>query len=690
MAKKNKSQKSSYKSNLLYKISLVVISTFIIVWFMPRNDAFQFAYEVSRPWQYGELIAKKTFPVYKSAEELQAEKEKALKDFRPYYKLDKSVRNVMRAKIADDEIIKKSHAPNAEMYIAHIKALLDTVYSRGVLTVVDYNHLIEEGYNSIRILDKNTSVTVPASKVFSTKTAYQYIMAADSTRYSHIIMQSFNINQLLSANLTLDTLKTKSDLSGYLSNIDGADSIVQSGQRIIDRGEIVTAEKYKILQSYERSVSKEKNDTEIIPYSIIGKVVFVMFIMIILITYLSLFRKDYFDKYQTGILLFSFPVAFCVIAFLMVSHNLFNVFVIPCCMVPIVIRVFMDSRTAFMFHTAMVVIISLALQRQYEFVVLQLLTGMIAIQTLRELSQRSQIIHTAALITASYIVFYASYELISENAFNKADQSIYIFLVVNGILLLFTYPLLWLIEKSLSFVSDVTLIELSSTSHPLLQRMSEIAPGTLQHSMQVANLASEVAKKTDARVQLVRTGALYHDIGKLERPVFFTENQKGISPHKHLSTQKSAEVIIAHVQNGLALAEKHNLPKIIKDFIRTHHGEGLTKYFYVTYKNEHPDEVVDESMFRYPGPNPTTKEQAILMMADAVEASSRSLTEYTEESISQLVDKIIDSQIQDGFFSECDITFRDIAIAKSVFKEKLQTIYHTRISYPELNKDNEK
>ena len=254
-------------------------------------------------------------------------------------------------------------------------------------------------------------------------------------------------------------------------------------------------------------------------------------------------------------------------------------------------------------------------------------------------------------------------------------------------MVLFVYPLLFLIEKTFGFTSNVTLVELSNINSPLLRRMSETVPGTFQHSMQVANLAAEAANSIDANSQLVRTGTLYHDIGKMEHPVFFTENQSGnINPHKNLDYEQSAQVVINHVIDGLKLADKHNLPKVIKDFIATHHGRGKTKYFYISWKNEHPDEEPNDALFTYPGPNPFTREQAILMMADAVEAASRSLTEYTEENIGALVDKIIDSQVNEGFFTECPITFRDISIVKNVFKEKLKTIYHTRISYPELKK----
>ena len=318
---------------------------------------------------------------------------------------------------------------------------------------------------------------------------------------------------------------------------------------------------------------------------------------------------------------------------------------------------------------------------------LQLAAGLVAIFSLRELSQRSQLFRTALLVILTYAALYFAFELITENDLSKLNGSMYSYFIVNGVLLLFTYPLLFLLEKTFGFTSNVTLVELSNINSPLLRRLSETVPGTFQHSMQVANLAAEAANRIGAKSQLVRTGALYHDIGKMENPVFFTENQSGgVNPHKNLSYEQSAQVIISHVTDGLKLAEKNNLPKVIKDFISTHHGKGKTKYFYISWKNEHPDEEPNEELFTYPGPNPFTRETAILMMADAVEAASRSLPEYTEESINNLVEKIIDSQVEEGFFKECPITFKDIAIVKSVFKEKLKTIYHTRISYPELKK----
>jgi putative nucleotidyltransferase with HDIG domain len=276
--------------------------------------------------------------------------------------------------------------------------------------------------------------------------------------------------------------------------------------------------------------------------------------------------------------------------------------------------------------------------------------------------------------------------MIQDNTIMTFDRSMYVHFSINGILLLLAYPLMYIIEKAFGFISDVTLFELSNTNKGLLRDLSEIAPGTFQHSITVGNLAAEIANRIGANSLLVRTGALYHDIGKMQNPVFFTENQAGVNPHKRMSYKESAQIIISHVTDGLKLAEKYNLPNIIKEFIVTHHGKGITKYFYINYKNERPEEEIDPAPFQYPGPNPSTKEQAILMMSDTVEAASRSLNEYTEDTITNLVNKLIDEQVKEGFFKECTITFRDIALAKHVLIERLKAIYHTRISYPELSK----
>ena len=680
-------QKKKNWNEILLKIALVLVSTFAIVSFMPRNDKFSYEYSIDKPWRYGQLIATFKFPIYKEDAVVKNERDSVLKRFQPYFNLNEEQGKKMLKTLYTTKL-EENKSANSAAYVRHIAALLNDIYGKGIIDTDEYDKLRSRGTRKIRVVSGNEARPVSLSDIYTTRSAYEYIMKADTTNFSKTIMQKFNIYELLATNLEYDKTKSEDSKEDLLASISTSRGVVQSGQKIIDRGELVTKETYNILRSYEREAAKHETTDEQIPYTLIGQSVFVCFLLVILVSYLSLFRKDYLENRRSALLLFALLIVFCVAASLMVSHKILHIFMLPCCMLPIIIRVFMDSRTAFMFHCAMIAIISLILRSPYEFLMLQLIMGMIAIQSLQELSQRSQIIKTAFYILLSYVVFYTAYEIIIEDNPSKLDTHCYMYFFVNCVLLLFTYPLLYLLEKSFGFISDVTLVELSNNNNPLLQRMSEVAPGTFQHSMQVANLASEVARAIGAKAQLVRTGALYHDVGKIERAAFFTENQSGATPHKHLSPQKSAEVIIAHVTNGLALANKYNLPESIKRFIATHHGSGIVKFFYITYKNAHPDEEVDKSLFSYPGPNPNTKEEAILMMADSVEAASRSLPEYTEESISNLVDRIIDGQVAEGFFHTCDITFKDIHTAKEILKGKLRTIYHTRISYPELNDAN--
>jgi putative nucleotidyltransferase with HDIG domain len=382
-------------------------------------------------------------------------------------------------------------------------------------------------------------------------------------------------------------------------------------------------------------------------------------------------------------MLYALIIIFAVLTALFMRNTFIHVYILPYAMVPIFVRVFMDSRTAFMTHTIMVLVCATMLQHPYEFVVIELIAGLAAITSLRELSQRSQLFKTAIVITVTSIIVNLSFDWMTAETITQIDYSTYNSIIANGVILLFAYPLLYLIEKTFGFTSDITLIELSNTNSTLLRQMSEVAPGTFNHSIQVANLAGEIANKIGAKAQLVRTGALYHDIGKLANPIYFTENQSGIDPHETLTDIESAQIIISHVTEGLKMADKYDLPQVIRDFIATHHGQGKAKFFYIRYHNEHPDEPVDDLLFTYPGPNPFTREQACLMMADTVEAASRSLPDFTEQSIRGLVERLIDTQVAEGYFRECPITFRDIQYAKTVLIEKLKTIYHTRVSYPE-------
>lgn len=678
-------QRFSYK-NLIYKSLIFIATVSGIVYFLPNEGKFNYQFDINKPWKYGLLQASFDFPIYKNDIQVQKEQDSILADYQPYFQIDKEAEKNVLSKLREDYNKTLRHSLPGTDYVRYIERTLKALYEDGIIAGNDLKRMEEDSIIAIRLVDKNVATSRFIDQLYTVKEAYEYLLNADTTHYKKKILQQCNLNDYITPNLVYDEEKSEAAQKDLLSNISWANGFVLNGQKIIDRGEIVDEQTYNILESLRKEWEKRSDSVQEKRLTLAGQILYVGIFLFCFMAYLELFRADYYERKGTLTLLFALIVFFPVLSSIMVEQNLSSIYVVPFAMIPIIVRVFLDSRTAFMAHVTIILLCSITLRFPHEFILLQVVAGMVAIYSLRELSQRSQLLRTALVVFISYALLYFAFELIHEDDLTKLNTRMYIYFMINGILLLFAYPLLFLLEKIFGFTSDVTLVELSNINNSLLREMSEVAPGTFQHSLQMANLAAAAANKIGGKSQLVRTGALYHDIGKMVNPAFFTENQSGVNPHKSLSYEQSAQVIISHITDGLKLAEKHNLPKVIKDFISTHHGRGLTKYFYISYKNEHPDEEVDQEKFRYPGPNPFTKEQAVLMMADSVEAASRSLPEYTEESISTLVDKIIDTQVSEGYFKECPITFKDIATVKALFKEKLKTMYHTRISYPELRK----
>ena len=676
----------SYK-DLLYKTLIFITTVSIIVYFLPKEGKFNYdEFDINTPWKYGLLQASFDFPIYKNEQQVQKEQDSILATYQPYFHLDKEIGKSMQKKLREDYNKNLRNVLPVSNYIRYIERALEDIYNHGIISAEDVALINQDSIERIQLIDKNIGTEKSVEELYTIKEAYEHLLDVDTAYYDKRILQLCNLNNYLTPNLIYD--KEKSDLSknDLLSKISWSNGYVLNGQKIIDRGEIINEQTYNILLSLQKEWEERSKSVQETRMTTLGQALFVSMFVFFFMIYLELFRKNYYERKGTLTLLFALVVIFPVILSIMVAQNIGSVYVVPFAMIPIIVGIFLDSRTAFVAHIIIILLCSITLRYPYEFIVLQISAGMAAIYSLRELSQRSQLFRTAVIVFACYALLYFAFALIQDDDLTKLNTRMYIYFGINGILLLFAYPLLFILEKTFGFTSNVTLVELSNINNSLLREMSEIAPGTFQHSLQMANLAAEAANRIGANSQLVRTGALYHDIGKTLNPAFFTENQSGTNPHKSLSYEQSAQVIINHITDGIKLAEKHNLPKVIKDFIRTHHGAGVTKYFYISYKNEHPDEEVDMSMFSYPGPNPFTKEQAILMMADAVEAASRSLPEYTEESINGLVEKIVDGQVSDGYFKECPITFKDIALVKALFKEKLKTVYHTRITYPELKK----
>lgn len=665
-------------------IGTVIVVVLLLVYFLPRETKFGYEYEQGRPWRYNSLIATFDFPVYKTPDEVKAERDSALSQFQPFYTED--------VQIAQRQIAAFETAWRAGRFgdvpahcLNHVDKMLRGVYEAGMVPSADLSQMAKERTPGVRVVEGTEAVTRPITELYSTRSAYEYIVYADTINFPRELLARCNINEYLSPNLSIDSAKTSAVREDLLAAVSPASGMVQSGQRIIDRGEIISAEQYKILQSFERETVRRNDPSKGMWQVVTGQVIFVLCVIVAFVFYLRLFRREYLRSPHSILLLSSLIAIFPLITYAMVDQKFLNVYMVPYAMVPIFVRIFMDSRTAFMTMVCSVILSSLALHSNYEFVIVQFMSGMTAIYALRDLTERSQLLRVALAVFVTSSAIMLGYDLSQGIEFSHLDRSMYVYNAVNGVLLLFAYPLLYMIEKLFGFTSSVTLVELSNTNNSVLRRMSKVAQGTFVHSLQVANLAAEVADKIGAKPQLVRTGALYHDIGKMLNPAFFTENQTGVNPHDELTEERSAQIIISHVTEGLKLADKYHLPKVIRDFISTHHGRSQVKYFYIQWKNKHQGEELDAKLFTYPGPNPFTREQAILMMCDAVEASSRSLKEFTEESIKELVNRIIDSQVQAGYFRECPITFRDIADAKRVLAESLKTIYHTRIAYPELN-----
>ena len=663
----------------------LLVSVVTLIYFLPRESKFGYVYELNKPWHYPQLIASYDFVIYKTDDEVKRERDSVVRQFVPYYRVDSLVAEKQIAALRKDFYAGKFRGIPV-YYLPRLVENLRQIYARGILDVSDYEGFLKDDSHVLRLIRGQEATTGEVENFFTIRTAYDYLLNRDKGALSQESLRGCNLNDYLAVNVKNDTAKNRLELQSELSQVSDNIGMVQSGQLVIDRGQIVNAEHVRILNSLKKESEQRMDPSRGYWFIFAGQVIFVILLISLLFTYLKLFRRDYFSSPHSVLLLFSFVTVFPVITYLMMAHHFYSVYLVPYALIPIFVRIFMDSRTSFMAVVTSSLLSALSLHSPFEFVLWQIVTGATVIYSLRELTERSQLLRTVLAVVVVGLVISIGYDLSQGLNGDAFDRSRIVYMIIGGILLLFAYPLMYFVEKLFGFTSSVTLVELTNTNNPILRKMSKVAQGTFNHSMQVSNLAAEVADKIGAKAQLARTGALYHDIGKVLNPAFFTENQSGVNPHDTISEERSAQIIINHVTDGLRLAEKYHLPQVIKEFIRTHHGTGLVKYFYIQYCNKHVGETVDEDAFRYPGPNPQTREQAVVMMCDSVEAASRSLKEYTEESITQLVNRIVDSQLAEGHFKECPITFRDIADAKRTLIDSLKTIYHTRISYPEVKK----
>lgn len=673
------------KSSNIHPAIYFIVAAFLIAYFFPREGKFRYQFNEGKPWRYGLLTAPSDFPVYKTDSELKEERDSIMKHFYPYYKIvsETQKQQIDNLRETYNKVLQRKIAP---AYMQYIETQLNTLYRRGIISFEELEKLETDGYKQINLLDNNIATVTFTSDLFTIKTAYEYIINNCPARLNKQILQSCDINNFLQENVIYDKTTSEKVKEDLISSIPLSTGMVQAGERIVDRGEIVDHHTFNVLRSLKIIHENKSGGTQRQSVIIIGQFILVFGLMGCFWLYLWSFRTHILRDKKNVLFLLCCIFTSAIMTELCTTYSLFNIYIIPYAIVPIVVRTFFDSRTALFTHIVTVLLCSLMAPFPHEFLVLQMIAGMVVTYSLRELSQRSQLIRSAFFIYLAYTLTYIGMVLYQEGDLKKIYWMMILFFGINFILLMFAYVLVYMLEKMFGYVSSITLVELANINTAVLKKLSETCPGTFQHSLQVSILASEAATRIGADAQLVRTGAMYHDIGKMSNPAFFTENQNNFNPHTQLAFDESAQIIISHVSEGVKIAEKASLPKAVIDFIRTHHGKGKAKYFYNSFRNKYPDREINEELFTYPGPNPFSKETAILMMADSVEATSRSLKEYSEENIREMVDKIIDSQIADGLLKNAPLTFRDVETIKDVFTNKLKIMYHTRISYPDLKK----
>ncbi len=678
-------------NQILVNVGLVAAAIALILMLLPHDDKTSYTYELNQPWRYQLLTADYDTPIMRDSASARRLRDSIDRAFIPFVKRNTALaeENVKRFRKA---VAEKTTPSKAQVLSYAITA----TYDRGIIDPTVYKKVHDNGKGVLRVLDvengANTVETIDARDMLTPAMAYNLIDSLYRTSLPAASAESLDqeVAQMVGAvivpNVVVDSdANEKFHQQEYLL-VNGAMGMIKKGQRIVDRGEIVTPQIYTNLNTYLDILERKNVDDNKDTYFMVGQALYILICFAALYVYLYIFRPRFLKRLGNMVFLITFITSFVVISILAFEYIANGIYLVPFAAIPVVLLVFFDSRTAIFSLVITVVISALVAVFPFQFVFIELAAGLTAAFSINTLERRSQLLRTAALSFLAYVVSFVVTDLITDGSLVPFQWGVIGEFAINSVVLSFAYFLILIVERMTGFTSTVTLVELSDINNPLLRRLAEEAPGTFQHSMQVSTLAAEAARAIDANTQLVRTGALYHDIGKLDGPMFFTENQHGINPHTGLNPETSAHKIISHVTSGMEIAHQHKLPEVIKQFITQHHGKSVTRYFYNTAVNESPEGSVDRNTFTYPGPNPQTRETAILMMADSVEAASRSLSEYTSEAIGNLVDRIIDTQEKEGLFNESPISFRDIQIVKDTFKKRLSTIYHSRVVYPELKK----
>ena len=695
--------------NNIYRFLITSMTIILISLLFPNLGNFKYEYQKGKPWMHETLIAPFDFAILKTDSEVLQEKDSILNKFYPFFTIDPSVFEKVTEEFNTDfdkkwkkfvssksfqksnkskNSIQREHDKIKEYLLSYFKNIYDT----GVANL--QNELKEIGFKEPEYINKsvnNLNEVVATSIIYTPKSAYQYFANKSKSDYSSSIYQSFiqelNIDSYLMPNLFYDKTMSDQVKTSMLANVSLSKGIVESGTRIVLVGDVIDDETFIVLESLKKDYENILGSSQSHYLIVIGQCLLIISCIVLLFLYLRNFRRQILHDNKKLLFILLFVLLYVAITTLVLNFPRVNVYIIPFALITIVVRTLMDSRTALFVFIITVLLTGFLAPNGFEFVFLQLSAGIMAIYSLPRLERRGQLVLTGIITFLTYSIVYFAFAITQETNIADIKWENFMFFAINGLFLTFSYSLIYIFEKLFGFLSDVTLIELSNQNHPLLRQLTQYSPGTFQHSLQVANLAEAAINQIGGNPLLVRTGALYHDIGKMKHPIYFIENQlSNTNPHDKLEFDKSAQIITDHVKYGVKVAKKHKLPQQIIDFIETHHGAGRVQYFYTSFKNKYPDKEIDEEKFTYPGPDPFTKETAVLMMADSVEAASRSLKEKTPETIRDLINNIIDKQVSQNRFQNADITFKNVNQVKEIFTNALINVYHARIEYPKENK----
>lgn len=682
-----------YKANKnkIVNAAMLIASIVVISLFFPSEDKFRYEYEQGKPWAYSLLTAPFDMPIRMDSVTMRNAKDSIDANFAPIYERDSRAEKGSVSKLY--EALEKDAGVTPRIKYAILEKVR-SVYERGIVDNKTRDGLATGRIPGMRRIVNNVAEAVPTGEMLSVREAYLYLDSVFMAPEYRTALSNAKLSENLVPNIVYDSIGSRKMLEQVYQKALAPIGVIQQGERIIDRGEKVTPQLYTILLTYEqmsREKSKEMKGGDI--YPIVGQFLLVAIMLVSFYAYVYFFRPRTYNDLRKMFFLILFMTVFTAGALVVKDTSANAIYLIPFATVPIIISTFIDSRTAFMANVIVVLTCALALPSPLEFIVLQIIAGIVAIVSVRTLLRRSQLVQCAFYVFLAYCLIYIGMTVLGNGSLDGLSRQMFLNFALNGLILSFNYVLVFVLEKLFGFITPVSLVEISDVNNPLLRELSEKCPGTFQHALQVANLAAEVAHGIGANVQLVRAGALYHDIGKIGNPAFFTENQRGVNPHDSLTPDHSARIVIKHVTEGIARADREKLPAVIKDFILQHHGCGKAKFFYMkACELAGGAENVDESLYTYPGPNPNTRETTILMMADAIEAAAKSMKEHSDDAIKALVDKIVNSQMADGLYKDSPLKFSEMETVKKIFVERMCMFYHTRVSYnlPSSNKEEKK